>query len=158
MKKDHTPEYMKQLSGKILEINFKTQSLKMSFQATEDICHSNGTIIQGGFTTVMMDSCMAFLVMELTDFIFTPMSIDINVSFLAAGRPGKLECQSKIVKLGNSIGFAKAETTQSAVVADDNVCWVYARSVLFRLATTEVAVVVPSGATPALVVMVVFAR
>ena len=47
MKKDHTPEYMKQLSGKILEINFKTQSLKMSIQATEDICHSNGTIIQG---------------------------------------------------------------------------------------------------------------
>ena len=106
MKKDHTPEYMKQLSGKILEINFKTQSLKMSFLATEDICHSNGTIIQGGFTTVMMDSCMAFLVMELTNFIYTPMSIDINVSFLAAGNPGALECQSKIVKLGKSIGFA----------------------------------------------------
>ena len=112
MKKDHTPEYMKQLSGKILEINFKTQSLKMSFLATEDICHSNGTIIQGGFTTVMMDSCMAFLVMEMTDFIYTPMSIDINVSFLAAGKPGVLECQSKIVKLGKSIGFAKAKLHQ----------------------------------------------
>ena len=55
MKKDNTPEYMQQLSGKVLEINFKSQSLKMSFLATEDICHSNGTIIQGGFTTVMMD-------------------------------------------------------------------------------------------------------
>ena len=29
MKKDNTPEYMKQLSGKVLEINFKSQSLKM---------------------------------------------------------------------------------------------------------------------------------
>ena len=29
MKKDHTPEYMKQLSGKVLEIDFKSQSLKM---------------------------------------------------------------------------------------------------------------------------------
>ena len=27
MKKDNTPEYMKQLSGKVLEINFKSQSL-----------------------------------------------------------------------------------------------------------------------------------
>ena len=36
MKKDSTPEYMKQLSGKVLEINFKSQSLKMSFLATED--------------------------------------------------------------------------------------------------------------------------
>ena len=113
MAEDNTPEYMKQLSGKVLQINFKTQSLKMSFQATEDICHSNGTIIQGGFTTVMMDSCMAFLVMELTDFIYTPMSLDINVSFLAAGRPGRLDCESKIIKLGKSIGFASAKLHQN---------------------------------------------
>ena len=113
MAEDNTPEYMKQLSGKVLQINFRTQSLKMSFQATEDICHSNGTIIQGGFTTVMMDSCMAFLVMELTDFIYTPMSIDINVSFLAAGRPGRLDCESKIIKIGKSIGFASAKLHQN---------------------------------------------
>ena len=113
MNKDNTPEYMKQLSAKILEINYKNESLNMSFEATEDICHSDGTIIQGGFSTVMMDSCMAFLVMELTDFIYTPMSIDINVSFLAAGRPGKLFCQSKITKLGKSIGFASAELYQN---------------------------------------------
>ncbi len=112
MNKDRTPEYMKQLSAKILEINYKNQTLKMSFEATEDICHTDGTIIQGGFSTVMMDSCMAFLVMELTDFIYTPMSIDINVSFLAAGRPGKLFCESKIIKLGKSIGFSSAELRQ----------------------------------------------
>ncbi len=113
MTKDHTPEYMKQLSGNILEIDFINETLMMSFFAKEDICHSNGTIIQGGFTTVMMDSCMAFLVMELTDFIYTPMSIDINVAFLAAGRPGALECKSKIIKLGKSIGFASAELSQN---------------------------------------------
>ena len=56
---------------------------------------------------------MAFLVMELTDFIYTPMSIDINVSFLAAGRPGKLICQSKVIKLGKSIGFSSAELYQN---------------------------------------------
>tara|TARA_B100001094_G_C17681659_1_gene553712 strand:- start:114 stop:566 length:453 start_codon:yes stop_codon:yes gene_type:complete len=116
MSKDQTPEYMKQLAAKILEINYLTETLKMSFEATEDICHSNGTIIQGGFTTVMMDSCMAFLVMELTDFIFTPMSIDINVSFLAAGRPGQLDCESKIIKLGKSIGFASAELHQKGEI------------------------------------------
>jgi len=116
MNADHTHEYLNHLSGQGLEINFKSQSLKMSFLATEDICHSNGTIIQGGFTTVMMDSCMAFLVMELTDFIFTPMSIDINVSFLAAGRPGQLDCESKIIKLGKSIGFASAELHQDGEI------------------------------------------
>ena len=113
MSKDHTPEYMKQLAAKILEINYKNKTLKMSFKATEDICHTNGTIIQGGFTTGMMDSCMAFLVMELTDFIYTPMSIDINVSFLSAGSPGTLFCESKIIKLGKSIGFSSAELYQN---------------------------------------------
>ena len=91
MPKDHTPEYMKQLAAKILEINYKNETLKMSFEATEDICHPNGSIIQGGFTTVMMDSCMAFLVMDLTDFIY----------------------ESKIIKLGKSIGFSSAELYQS---------------------------------------------
>ena len=49
---------------------------------------------------------------QLTDFIYTPMSIDINVSFLAAGKPGQLDCESKIIKLGKSIGFASAELHQ----------------------------------------------
>ena len=40
MPKDHTPEYMKQLAAKILEINYKTETLKMSFEASEDICLS----------------------------------------------------------------------------------------------------------------------
>ena len=108
LKKNTTPQYMLDLGGKVLEINFKEKTLTMSFEATENICHSNGTIIQGGFTTVMMDSSMAFLVMELTDFIYTPMSIDINVSFLAAGRPGKLTCISSITKIGKSIVKTKA--------------------------------------------------
>ena len=97
MPKDHTPEYMKLLAAKILEINHKNETLKMSFEATEDICHTNGTIIQGGFTTVMMDSCMAFLVMELTDFIYTPMSIDINVSFLSAGSQESFSANQKLL-------------------------------------------------------------
>lgn len=112
LKKNTTPQYMLDLGGKVLEINFKAKTLTMSFEATENICHSNGTIIQGGFTTVMMDSSMAFLVMELTEFIYTPMSIDINVSFLAAGRPGKLTCISSITKIGKSIGFTTAKLFQ----------------------------------------------
>ena len=54
---------------------------------------------------MMMDSCMAFLVMELTDFIYTPMSIDINVSFLAAGNPAakKEKQEHALMSLRNTI-------------------------------------------------------
>ena len=73
-----------------MEINFKSQSLKMSFQLLKTF------VIQwddhSGWFYYGHDGFMyGFLVMELTDFIYTPMSIDINVSFLAAGRPGKLD-------------------------------------------------------------------
>ena len=44
------------------------------------------------------------------------MSIDINVSFLAAEVPGKLDCKSKIIKLGKSIGFASAELHQEGEI------------------------------------------
>ena len=49
-------------------IKLQTESLKMSFNPDEFFCHSDGTILQGGFVTTMLDASMAFLVMQLLDF------------------------------------------------------------------------------------------
>lgn len=111
-KNSSVPVYIEALKAKILKINFKDESLEMSFVPSSDYCHSNGTIIQGGFITTMLDCSMAFLVMQMTDFKKTPMSIDINVNFMSAGKPGLTIARSKIIKLGNSIGFLSAELFQ----------------------------------------------
>jgi acyl-coenzyme A thioesterase PaaI-like protein len=50
--------------------------------------------------------------MQMTGFKKTPMSIDINVNFMSAGKPGLTIARSKIIKLGNSIGFLSAELFQ----------------------------------------------
>ena len=71
------PAYLEKMNAEILELNFKTESLRMSFNPDEFFCHSDGTILQGGFVTTMLDASMAFLVMQLLDFKKVPLSIDI---------------------------------------------------------------------------------
>ena len=42
------PAYLEKMNAEILELNFKTESLRMSFNPDEFFCHSDGTILQGG--------------------------------------------------------------------------------------------------------------
>ena len=104
------------MNAEILELNFKTESLKMSFNPDEFFCHSDGTILQGGFVTTMLDASMAFLVMQLLDFKKVPLSIDINVNFLSSGGPKFTIAKAKVIKIGKSIAFSSAELFQDDVL------------------------------------------
>ena len=110
------PAYLEKMNAEILELNFKTESLRMSFNPDEFFCHSDGTILQGGFVTTMLDASMAFLVMQLLDFKKVPLSIDINVNFLSSGGPKFTIAEAKVIKIGNSIAFSSAELFQDDVL------------------------------------------
>ena len=97
------PAYLEKMNAEVLELNLKTESLKMSFNPDEFFCHSDGTILQGGFVTTMLDASMAFLVMQLLDFKKVPLSIDINVNFLSSGGPKFTIAEAKVIKIGKSI-------------------------------------------------------
>ena len=106
------PAYLEKMNAEILELNFKTESLKMSFNPDEFFCHSDGTILQGGFVTTMLDASMAFLVMQLVDFKKVPLSIDVNVNFLSSGGPKLTIAVARINKIGKSIAFSSADLFQ----------------------------------------------
>ena len=110
------PAYLEKMNAEILELNFKTESLKMSFNPDDFFCHSDGTILQGGFVTTMLDASMAFLVMQLLDFKKVPLSIDINVNFLSSGGPKLTIAEAKVIKIGKSIAFSSAELFQDEVL------------------------------------------
>ena len=110
------PAYLEKMNAEILELNFKTESLRMSFNPDEFFCHSDGTILQGGFVTTMLDASMAFLVMQLLDFKKVPLSIDINVNFLSSGGPKFTIAKAKVIKIGKSIAFSSAELFQDDVL------------------------------------------
>ena len=111
-KNKNLPAYLEKMDAEVLEMNFKEQTLKMSFNSDDFFCHSDGTILQGGFITTMLDASMAFLVMQLVDFKKVPLSIDVNVNFLSSGGPKLTIAVARINKIGKSIAFSSADLFQ----------------------------------------------
>ena len=105
-------DFLTILGGEVKDFNSSPPELKMQFDVGKEFCHSGGKIIQGGFITVMLDAPMAHLLIALLDSKFTPMTLDINVSFLGPSHPGKLICHAKILKLGKSIAYLSSELYQ----------------------------------------------
>ena len=100
------------LGMKVLNFCSEPPSIEMEFEAKYEFTHSEGQIVQGGFVTGMLDAPMAHLLMGLFDFKVSPMTLDINVSFLAPSRPGKLNCIAEVVQLGKSTGFMSSKLYQ----------------------------------------------
>ena len=86
--------------------------IEMEFHGIHDFTHSDGQIIQGGFVTGMLDAPMAHLLMGLFNFKIIPMTLDINVSFLAPSRPGKLTAIAEVLQLGKSTAFMTSKLYQ----------------------------------------------
>ena len=88
----------------------------MEFQAIYDFTHSDGEVVQGGFVTGMLDAPMAHLLMGLFDFKIIPMTLDINVSFLAPTRQGKLVASAEVLQLGKSTAFMTSKLKQEGTI------------------------------------------
>ena len=108
----HKPPCLDTLKGRATQLNSEKQTVIMEFDAVPEFCHSEAQIVQGGFITGMMDTCMAHLLIALLDFKFNPMSLDINVSFLATAHPGILVAEAKILRIGKSIAFLSSTLSQ----------------------------------------------
>ena len=118
------------LSGMPVAFDAEAQTISMTFRTTKDFAHTNGTIVQGGFVTAMLDMTMAHLVMGLTDAKSNPISLDINTSFIAPCPVGAQVCNAHVIRLGRSIGFLAAD--------------LYAEDSLIASATSTVKLV-PTG-------------
>ena len=106
------PPCLDTLRGRATQLNSEQQTAIMEFDAVPEFCHSEAQIVQGGFITGMMDTCMAHLLIALLDFKFNPVSLDINVSFLAPAHPGTLVAEARILRIGKSIAYLTSTLTQ----------------------------------------------
>ena len=101
------------LGARVIKFNSEPPTIEMEFEAVHDFTHSNGEVVQGGFVTGMLDAPMAHLLMGLFDFKVIPMTLDINVSFLAPTRKGKLLGTSEVLQLGKSTAFMTSKLYQT---------------------------------------------
>ena len=104
------------LGMKVVSFCSEPPSIEMEFEAKHEFTHSEGQVVQGGFVTGMLDAPMAHLLMGLFDFKVSPMTLDINVSFLAPTRQGKLICKAEVLQLGKSTAFMSSKLYQKDIL------------------------------------------
>tara|TARA_X000001036_G_scaffold156442_1_gene148627 strand:+ start:403 stop:840 length:438 start_codon:yes stop_codon:yes gene_type:complete len=99
--------------SKILEFSKENQSIKIEYIAEARHCHS-GNIVQGGYVTGWIDSAMAHSVMIPTDFEFSPLTLELKITFLKSANPGIVIAAAKVIKLGKSIAFVEGTLTNES--------------------------------------------
>ena len=103
---------MNTLGAKVLRFSSSPPEIEMEFEGKYEFTHSDGKVIQGGFVTGMLDAPMAHLLMGLFEFKVIPMTLDLNVSFLAPSRQGKLRAIAEVLQLGKSTAFMTSKLYQ----------------------------------------------
>lgn len=106
------PKFLSILGAEAVTFDENKESISMNFNIGEDLTHSNGSFVQGGFITAMLDTSMAHLLIFKTNGEYNPLTLNINVNFLSPGTPGKFTASATISKLGKSIAFTSAELHQ----------------------------------------------
>lgn len=99
--------------SKILEFSRENQSIKIEYIAETCHCHS-GNIVQGGYVTGWIDSAMAHSVMIPTDFKFSPLTLELKITFLKSANPGIVIAAARVIKLGKSIAFVEGTLTNES--------------------------------------------
>ena len=100
------------LGAKVVHFSSEPAAIEMEFEAIYEFTHSDGQVVQGGFVTGMLDAPMAHLLMGLYEFKVIPMTLDLNVSFLAPTRQGKLIAKAEVIQLGKSTAFMSSKLYQ----------------------------------------------
>lgn len=78
----------------------------IEYDAQMHMCHSGG-VVQGGFVSGWIDAAMAHAVMSVTGREYTPMSLEMKVSFFAPARPGRVIAEGWIERRGKSTCFTE---------------------------------------------------
>ena len=111
-----TPKFLEMLGSKGFEYDDELSTSAMRFLISKDLTHSNGTIVQGGFITAMLDAAMAHLIILKRNGEVNPLSLNINVNFIAPGAPGDFVAKGEITKMGKSIAFTSGELYQGDIL------------------------------------------
>ena len=106
------PKFLEILGSKGFKFDDELGTSLMNFVISKDLTHSNGTIVQGGFITAMLDAAMAHLIILKRNGEVNPLSLNINVNFKAPGSPGEFVAKGEITKMGKSIAFTSGELYQ----------------------------------------------
>lgn len=101
------------LGWKLVAVDPEAGTIEVSFTATERFLNPAGDV-QGGFLAAMLDDTLGpALVATLGEGEWAP-TIDLNVQFLRAAKPGELRGHGRVVRRGKGVGFLAGELRNEA--------------------------------------------
>ena len=106
------PKFLAILGANNVAFDEIKETMTMNFDIGEELTHSDGAFVQGGFITAMLDTSMAHLLIFKTNGEYNSLTLNINVNFLAPSTPGQFTSSATINKIGKSISFTSAELHQ----------------------------------------------
>jgi uncharacterized protein (TIGR00369 family) len=90
---------------RVLEADRDAARVRAEFDALPRFCHTDGTIVQGGFVTAWLDFAMAQAALLRTGHEAGIASLEIKVSFLQRVGPGRVVAEGRVSRLGRRIAF-----------------------------------------------------
>jgi uncharacterized protein (TIGR00369 family) len=96
------------LGWRLLDSNARRGWARLSFEGRSAFLNPAG-FIQGGILSAMLDDAMGSTVFVASEGMLFTATIDMNVSFVAPARPGRLFAEGQVVRLRKSIAFLEAQ-------------------------------------------------
>ena len=102
------PPSAKLLGWTLRSIDPAAGTIEIGFTADERFLNPAGTV-QGGFLAAMLDDTQGPALFGMTNGESYAPTIDFNISFLKAARPGQFVGKGRVISLGKTIAFTEAE-------------------------------------------------
>lgn len=99
---------------RLLSLDSTRGIVRAEFTARPEFCHTDGTIVQGGFVTAWLDFAMAFATINRTKGASGVASLELKVSFLERVGPGKVIVEGRVLRLGRRVAFLEASLFDAA--------------------------------------------
>jgi acyl-CoA thioesterase len=110
-----SPALMEAIGGcRMLSVDAERGVVRAEFTARPEFCHTNGTIVQGGFVTAWLDFAMAHAAINRTRDQFGVASLEIKVSFLERVGPGAVIVEGRVLRLGRRVAFLEATLSDAS--------------------------------------------
>ena len=90
---------------RIVEADRGEGRVRAEFDALPRFCHTDGTIVQGGFVTAWLDFSMAQAALLRTGHDVGIASLELKVSFLQRVGPGRVVAEGRVTRLGRRVAF-----------------------------------------------------
>lgn len=99
---------------RVVEVDARAGLVRAEFDALPRFCHTEGTIVQGGFVTAWMDFAMAHAALVRSGDAINVATLELKVSFLQRVGPGRVLAEGRVRRLGRTVAFLEASLSDAA--------------------------------------------